>query len=173
MNKDKIKTQKKYYGFTLVELIIVITILAILATIAFVSFNSYVKDTRDSKRLADINQIKKWVEIYKESFSKTPIPDQAKSFTWWKNTLYVWKINNKVLSNLSKDTFDPLSKQEYIYATFWTWEYFQIWTFSENDLSYNVIDKTYADYKTAIVEWNYLFDPSLPSLLISSWTTLL
>ena len=50
------KLPKKYYWFTLVELIIVITILAILSTIAFVSFQGYTKSSRDSVRLSNLNE---------------------------------------------------------------------------------------------------------------------
>ncbi|EKE29555.1 MAG: hypothetical protein ACD_2C00149G0001, partial [uncultured bacterium (gcode 4)] len=50
-------------AFTLVELIVVIVILAILATIAFLSFSDYSSSARDSARLSDTANIRKWIEL--------------------------------------------------------------------------------------------------------------
>ena len=60
---NKIKTISANKGFTLVELIVVITILAILWTIAFISFAWYSKNSRDSVRIADMNNIEKIFEF--------------------------------------------------------------------------------------------------------------
>ena len=62
----KYSIQKKYYfpAFTLVELIVVITILAILWTVAFISFQWYTKDTRETVRISDIQNIKKWYGLF-------------------------------------------------------------------------------------------------------------
>jgi prepilin-type N-terminal cleavage/methylation domain-containing protein len=51
-------------AFTLVELIVVITILAILWTIAFISLQWYSSQARDSKRLSDVQNIKKSLELF-------------------------------------------------------------------------------------------------------------
>lgn len=50
-------------AFTLVELIVVITILAILGTIAFISLQGYSGEARDSKRLSNVNDLIKKVNI--------------------------------------------------------------------------------------------------------------
>lgn len=50
-------------AFTLVELIVVITILAILGTIAFISLQGYSGEARDSKRLSNVNDIVKKMNI--------------------------------------------------------------------------------------------------------------
>ncbi|MDD2907057.1 MAG: type II secretion system protein [Candidatus Gracilibacteria bacterium] len=55
------KNTKK--AFTLVELIVVITILAILGTIAFISLQGYSGEARDSKRLSNVNDLIKKVNI--------------------------------------------------------------------------------------------------------------
>ena len=164
-------SSKKYLGFTLVELIIVITILAILATIAFVSFQNYTSQTRDTKRVSDLTQISKWLDIFQVTSWTLPTPDTPKTLTWGNSTLLVWKINSKVLKSLSNNILDPVSWIEYTYATIWNWKYYQIWADSENLVS-NSITSAFADSKSSIVKWNYLFDPSLPSLIISSWSNL-
>lgn len=50
-------------AFTLVELIVVITILAVLGTIAFISLQGYSAEARDSKRLSNVNDLVKKINI--------------------------------------------------------------------------------------------------------------
>ena len=99
------KSSKKYFGFTLVELIIVITILAILSTVAFVSFQWYIKKSQDSVRLESLSSISKWLEVFEAVNSKFPIPDnkidikswtEIISYQWvaWDNVLNIIKSNN-------------------------------------------------------------------------------
>lgn len=54
----------KKKGFTLIELLVVIAIIGILATIASISMGSARKKARDSKRVADINQMKTAMELW-------------------------------------------------------------------------------------------------------------
>ncbi|MDR0772016.1 MAG: prepilin-type N-terminal cleavage/methylation domain-containing protein [Candidatus Peribacteria bacterium] len=55
-----------YKAFTLVELIVVIIILAILTAISFLSISNYLATTRDAKRLSDLTELYKKIEIKKE-----------------------------------------------------------------------------------------------------------
>lgn len=48
---------KRFHGFTLVELIVVITILAILATIGFLALSGYSQDAKDSAIKANVRSI--------------------------------------------------------------------------------------------------------------------
>jgi type II secretion system protein G len=59
----KINNQKNI-GFTLIELLVVISIIGILSTLAIVSLNNVRSKARDSKRISDINQIQKALELY-------------------------------------------------------------------------------------------------------------
>ena len=66
------KKIKPFSWFTLIELLIVIAILAILATVTLLVINpaQMIKQTRDSNRIAELNQINKALLIF-QSFSGT------------------------------------------------------------------------------------------------------
>ncbi len=51
-------------GFTLIELLVVIAIIGILSTLAVYSFNLARQRGRDAKRVADVDQMRKAVELY-------------------------------------------------------------------------------------------------------------
>jgi prepilin-type N-terminal cleavage/methylation domain-containing protein len=60
---------KNYYkksltGFTLIELLVVISVIGLLASVLLVSINGARVKARDTKRVADISQIQKAMELY-------------------------------------------------------------------------------------------------------------
>lgn len=63
-------------AFTLVEMIVVTTIVAILATTGFLSYTWYIDSSRDTNRIAQINDIRGWLELYSIS-SRLPIPGDS------------------------------------------------------------------------------------------------
>ena len=100
--------------FTLVELIVVITILAILWTIAFISLQWYSSQARDSKRIADIQNIKTSLELFSINTWKYPIPDNKQEVSYsWEILWYQWTVWDNVTINLSrnltKKPIDPLT----------------------------------------------------------------
>jgi len=157
MNK---KGQK--FAFTLIELIVVITILAILWTISFVSLDWYSKSARDSKRITDVNTIKKSLELFQIKTSFYPIPDN------WKKVFYndellrkQWTIWNNVMKNLSKNLskkpIDPTYEIEYLYSITNDKREYQILSIFEKSLSYNsIIKNSYAKkWYFVRLDWNY------------------
>jgi prepilin-type N-terminal cleavage/methylation domain-containing protein len=56
-------------GFTLIELLVVIAIVGIVASVVLASLNSARRKSRDSRRLADIGQIRSALELYADSNS--------------------------------------------------------------------------------------------------------
>ena len=60
-------------GFTLIELMITITIIAVLATVGLVVFSTVQKNARASKRIQDLDSIKKALENYKLSTGGYPV----------------------------------------------------------------------------------------------------
>ena len=71
MQVGNLKNKRKK-GFTLVELLIVVIVIGILASIAIVSYNGTQKRARDSKRLNDISEITKALEVYYSVNHKYP-----------------------------------------------------------------------------------------------------
>ncbi len=60
-------------AFTLVELMVVITVIAILMTIAIVSFTRIQKQSRDTKRKADMRTLQTALQAYYTEFQAYPI----------------------------------------------------------------------------------------------------
>ena len=70
-------------AFTLVEILVVVTIISLLASIAAVSYSQFMKQSRDARRKADVEQIRAAIELYR-SFNinnayPSPIPAPATS----------------------------------------------------------------------------------------------
>lgn len=54
-------------GFTLIELLVVISIIGILASLTFVSYSGAQKQTRDTERRSDLNQVRNALENFSAS----------------------------------------------------------------------------------------------------------
>lgn len=69
-------------GFTLIELLIVITILGILAAGLFVLINPLkrIKQSRDSVRKAELQQVKRALELYKVEHGRYPYLNPAQGY---------------------------------------------------------------------------------------------
>lgn len=141
----KIKKQKK--AFTLVELIVVIAILAILGTISFISLQSYNMDARDGKRVADITNIKKSLDIYSVKEWKYPDPTGAKEITYsWAKIWDQWTFWDSVLretKNVSNIPLDPVTNTEYSYSLLNSKKEYELWSILE------------WEWKLAGLYWNY------------------
>jgi len=65
MSKNKLQ---KNLGFTLIELLVVISIIGFLATASLVAFNSARTKARDTRRKADLTQIRKALDLYYDKY---------------------------------------------------------------------------------------------------------
>lgn len=63
----------RYKGFTLLELLVVISIISLLATFGFVQLSNARRDARDTKRIADLKQVTRALELYYNDNGKYPI----------------------------------------------------------------------------------------------------
>ncbi len=165
-NKNFSKNFKsKTCGFTLVELIIVITILAILATIAFISFKNYSGNARDGNRVATLKNIETWLELFATKTWNFPSPETPVIFTWWTNgnlEIQQWVIDESLAKIIQMNSvpLDPKNQSKYIYSTYGSGKYYQIWIESENQVA-SFFPQTYADSASMLVKWNYKLHPSL------------
>ena len=69
----KFLTKKGKKGFTLIELLVVIAIIGVLASIVLASLNTARKKSRDTRRVADMNQAKLALELYFDSNRNYPV----------------------------------------------------------------------------------------------------
>ena len=60
-------------GFTILELLISIAIIAVLSSIIMVSMTGIKKQTRDTRRMSDINEIQKALNLYFTTTNRFPI----------------------------------------------------------------------------------------------------
>lgn len=150
-------------AFTLIELLVVMVILAILWTIAFISLQWYSKKARDSRRIADVNNIKKSLELFKIKTWVYPLPDNIWEVSYsWELLWSQWTVWDGVTTNLSrnltKKPTDPLYDFEYIYSVTNTQKEYEILSIYETELlnNNNLIFNTYAvsNYSTK-VDWTY------------------
>lgn len=153
--KNRINIRK---WFTLVELIVVITILAILSTIGFISLQNFNMSARDGVRLADINNIQKWLSVYTIASWNYPKPDDfitiyssgsVIGYQW-----YFWETGTRVLK-MDKIPLDPLDKSRYPYLVNYGQTDFQLIWYLENSspiaFDSGIVPQAYAaniDYST-------------------------
>lgn len=192
------RKQKRFTGFTLVELVVVITILAILGTIGFLSVGGYSSRARDSDRLADVANISKSLDLSIITTGSYPAPDNGFSVTY--SGAAVWNqgvIGSTVLQTfrssiagggLNKKPVDPLRGTDYVYSEVAEGNAYQIKADYEGDvlaMANPLLDTAYAapgDPTIAYVRGNYgttakvssgttLYVLALPSIITNTGTT--
>ncbi len=67
-----VNLRKKQNGFTLIELLVVISIIGLLSSMVMVALNNARIKARDAKRIADLNQLSKALEIYMDNHGSYP-----------------------------------------------------------------------------------------------------
>lgn len=97
--------KKYFYGFTLVELLIVVSIIAIMVVLAIAYFRGQLFKGNDAKRKSDIKRIQIAVEEYEKDNNCYP------SFV----TCNQDDASQPINPYLSKIPCDPVTKQSYFY----------------------------------------------------------
>jgi len=154
---------RKVRGFTLVELIVVIGILAILGTVWFIMLWSYNKDARDSKRLADLDNLEKIMDLYFINNWNYPDPSwySLVTYSWaevWKQWT-IWDDTIGILWNINVKPVDPLTQTEYSYSLLNTWDKYELWALLEWNLVYSsILPNAHAAVTKewfSLVKWNF------------------
>jgi len=150
----------KKLGFTLIEITVIIAVLAILGTIAFLSFRDYWAWARDTKRVADLVNIKKQLSVYESEVWQLPKPENYVKIMSWSDTIwyqwYVWSLLQKNLELWWK-VIDPRTKEYYSYNLNLERDQFALAVFLESvsqkvSQEYNVsLDE---NKKMPLVVWN-------------------
>jgi prepilin-type N-terminal cleavage/methylation domain-containing protein len=101
------KHNKNKLGFTLVELLIVIAIIGILATAAVVNLRTLKSKARDVRRLSDITQIRKALEVY--NYGEGAYPGAHCTGLVGLVDCLSWASNNDWIPGLDPMPKDPLN----------------------------------------------------------------
>jgi prepilin-type N-terminal cleavage/methylation domain-containing protein len=74
--------QIRFKGFTLIELLVVIAVIGFLVTLAMVALDTVRKKARDARRLADMTQIRKALEMYYDRHGRYPLNTDNDCYGW-------------------------------------------------------------------------------------------
>lgn len=91
----------KKNGFTLIEILVVATIIALLAAGAAISYSTFIKQSRDARRKADVEQIRAALEMYRSNDTKSSYPTATSGLV----TTYIQSLPK-----------DPKSNSDYTYT---------------------------------------------------------
>ena len=95
-------------GFTLIELLVVISILGTLSSVILASLNRARVSARDAKRIAEVNEMRKAVEIYYSNHSSYPPINQVASIAnGWSDFIGYMRTDNllsKIEDNIKPET---------------------------------------------------------------------
>lgn len=117
--RERVKGFLKNSGFTLIELLVVISIIGFLATASMVAFNSVRMKARDTRRLADIAQIKKALDLYYDSNNNYPEEAHSGCYDGWETSCdpagnFIDALRTSGF--MAKVPFDPVNNSTYFYA---------------------------------------------------------
>lgn len=78
---------KRKMGFTLIELLVVTSLIIVITSIAFINFRATSQRSRNSKRQADISQVRSALELYRATNLSYPIYSTANTATNFTNLM--------------------------------------------------------------------------------------
>lgn len=84
---------KVKFGFTLIELLVVIAIIGMLSSLFVSNYMEIRKKSRDAKRMSDLKQIQKALELYKQDQNPPAYPTALPA------PCSEWRVGNKIYMN--------------------------------------------------------------------------
>ena len=112
----------KRQAFTLIELLVVISIIGLMSTIAVVSLNSSRVKTRDTKRVADLKQVRTALELYFSDNGGYPTCGQACTTycdcttVGWGGSFTAMEIKPNYMAGIPTDPLSGGQTYGYFYA---------------------------------------------------------
>lgn len=110
----KIMKKRRVLGFTMIELLVTTTIIAVLTAIGLVSFRTANMKARDGKRMADVEQIKAALEMYRSDNPTYPVrgggAEVRSYFGNWSG--FMNDLSGYIISEVS----DPKNDTTYYYS---------------------------------------------------------
>lgn len=149
--------------FSLAELLIVMFILVILSVMSFLLLDKWLVKSRDSRRLSDIRNIEKAMEITMVEKWDYPIPTDYWEVTYgWENLRYQWSLGKNTIwkvDSLSKIPTDPMWNK-YTYSITLDHKQYEVGALIEEKSSYEqfsnkFVDKVYANNFSSFIKWTY------------------
>ncbi len=105
---SKYKVQStKYSAFTLIELLVVISIIGILIAVSVFGLQGARETSRDSRRKADLEQIRSGIEIYKSDCNVYPASLTAGSALKGDGSVPACSLNNTYITAVPDDPTTP------------------------------------------------------------------
>jgi len=116
-------------GFTLIEMIIVISIISLLSTVGTSSYTNVLRNARDTKRRADLNEFVKAVKLYQVHHNQGPTeigwcqssignydggdcPPPSPTYQWQRNQSWTDLVDGGYLEEFP---IDPVNSTTYYY----------------------------------------------------------
>src|SRR3989338_2758436 len=121
MKIKKLKLKINQKGFTLIELLVVIALIGILASFAIASFTSAQAKGRDSRRKADLDAIKKALELYRGDQTAGTVP----------NAIYGGELTTP--DYIKTIPVDPKNNSPYFYSASGGFKDYTLRACAEND----------------------------------------
>jgi len=108
LNITKNLRAKSGAGFTIIELIVVIVIIAVLSGVVMFNVSQYMSKSRDAKRISDLDNIRKAIEMYRADYGVYPLCNGSAlcTSTGGYGNLANW---TEILPYLAKIPIDPIN----------------------------------------------------------------
>lgn len=152
----RILIKRKLTGFTLIELLVIISIIGLLSSVTIVKLDDAKSMARDARRLADLNTIKKALEMYRVENGVYPSTGGVTNSYWAcspnglpTNSVWIPNLAPNYISSLPRDPRNPTNCVE-------------DYNYKADENNYKLIAKGPEDCASVELKFPSLMDPKRP-----------